>query len=282
MLGYPVVKKLIEDGYQVDILTRNPDQARSKFGDHYNFIPGDVTAFDSIKRIFEARKYDGIHLNLNGMTYKDIQQTEVDGTSNIVRSAKAAKIQKITMISGLGIQERNAWSRFVRLKLEIEKTITTSEIPYTIFNCTHFMESIRQYIRDGKISIMGKQPNKWSWIAAADYASMISKAFRSEESNNKIISVLGPEKLTMKEAFHQYIDELDPTLKIAEVPLGMLKLIAYLSFNDVLKYVGDLMAYFAKISEHPKEGTLTYLLGKPTTTLKEWLAKEKNSTTTKK
>lgn len=277
MLGFPVVKKLIEDGYEVDILTRNPDSARNKFGAEYSFIAGDVSAFSSLQTLLKTKNYDGIHINLNAMTYKDIKMIEVEGTANLVKAAKDSNIQKITIISGMGVQERNSWSRFVRLKLEIENLITTSGIPYTIFNCTHFMESIKRYIRNGKISVMGQQPHVWSWIAATDYAKMVSNAYKNEKSNNKIISVLGPEKLTMKQAFQKYINVVDPSLKITEVSLGMLKVIAFITFNDILKYVVDLMTYFEKTPEHPKEGTLMDLLGTPTTTFEEWLTMEKSS-----
>jgi len=281
MLGFPVVKKLMQDGYEVDILTRNPDHARNKFGAEYSFIAGDVTDFNSVQTLLKKKNYDGIHINLSAMTYRDIKKIEVEGTSNLVKAATESSIKKITIISGMGVQEKNSWSRFVRLKLDTEKIITSSGIPYTIFNCTHFMESIKRYIRNGKISLMGRPPHVWSWIAAADYAQMVSRAYSIEESNNKIISVMGPEKLTMKQAFQKYIDVVDPSLKITAVSLSMLKIIAYITLNDMLKYVVDLMTYFEKTAEHPKEGTLLDILGTPSTTFEEWLAMEKKSLETK-
>lgn len=180
------------------------------------------------------------------------------------------------MISGMGVQNKNAWSNFIKAKIEIEKIVLNSGIKYTIFNCTHFMESLSKYVRNDQMSLIGKQPHAVHWIAANDYAEMVSKAFANEESNGKIISVLGPEPITMKEAFQKYIQIIDPSLKHKEVPLGAIKMMALLTFNKSLKYVADLMDYFEKVPENPAEGTITDILGRPSTTLETWLKSKKN------
>lgn len=124
---------------------------------------------------------------------------------------------------------------------------------------------------------MGKQLHPASWVAVSDYAEMVSKSFSCEESNNKIISVLGPQKITMKEVFQKYIDVVDPSLKLAEVPLGMIKVIAFITFNSSLKFVADLLTYFDKVTEEPIEGTVTDMLGTPTTSVDDWMKAKRKS-----
>ena len=123
---------------------------------------------------FDEHSFDGIHINLSSMNYDQLRKIEVEGTNNVIEIAKSGAIQKITIISGVGVHQRNAWSRFIREKVKIDEAIKNSGIPYTIFHCTHFMESIRQYVRNGKITVIGKQPQKWGWTAAEDYAKMVS------------------------------------------------------------------------------------------------------------
>jgi len=277
MLGKPVTNQLLKDGYNVTVLTRDPDSAKFKLGDLCNFVAGDVRDLDSITKALEANDFDAIHINLSSQNYNDLEEIEVIGTENIVEAAKKKNIQKITIISGLGVREKNGWSPFIKLKLEIESTINSSGIPYTIFNCTHFLEGISKYIRNGKLTVMGKQLHPASWVAASDYAEMVSKSFSCEESNNKIISVLGPQKITMKDVFQKYIAVVDPSLKLAEVPLGMIKVIAFITLNSTLKSVADLLTYFDKVAEEPGEGTVTDILGTPTTTVDDWMKAKRKS-----
>ena len=87
------------------------------------------------------------------------------------------------MISGAGTSPKNAGHRIVKAKLECERYIKNTGIAYTIFNCTHFMESIDLYIRNGKAMIIGDQPHKIHWLAAGDYARMVSKSYETKESD---------------------------------------------------------------------------------------------------
>jgi len=277
MLGYPVAVQLKNDGFQVDILTTNRTAAETRLGSDNSYVEGDVRNTDQLRKIFSDTNYDGIHINLSSLSYKQLQEIEVAGTKNIMKVAKEFEVRKVTMISGMGVQNKNAWSKFIKAKIEIEKAVLDSGIKYTIFNCTHFMESLLKYIRKGQMSLIGKQPHPVHWIAASDYAKMVSKAFKIEESNDRIISVLGPESLTMKEAFQQYIQIVDPSLEYKEVPLGIIKIMALLTFNNTLRYVADLMEYFEKVSETPADGTMTDILGVPNTRLETWLKSRKNN-----
>ena len=277
MLGAPVAKQLQKDGFEVTILTRDPGSAKYKLGDSFQFVDGEVSDIDAIKKVFKSNNFDAVHINLNALKYKDLEEIELEGTKNIVEAAKESNLKKITLISGMGVKKSNAWSPFIQNKLEIANIIKSSNIPYTIFNCTHFLEGINNYIRNGKISVFGKQLHPASWIAASDYAKMVSKSFSIEESNNKVISVLGPQKATMKEVFQKYVKTVDPSLKLTEVPLGVIKLISIITFNDTLKFIVDLMNYFDKVAEEPIEGTVTEILGKPSTTIDDWMKDKRNA-----
>jgi len=271
MLGFPVAKALMHQNIAVSILTTNKAAATAKLGENHHFIEGDVKDLSLLKEILNKNEFEGIHINLASLNYTELKMIELRGTLNVVEAAKENSIKKITMISGLGVQGKNSWSPFIKAKLEMEDAVVSSGIPYTIFNCTHFMESIPKYVRNGKISVIGKQPHAVHWLAASDYAEMVAKAFSNQESNDKIISVLGPEAMTMKEAFHKYIEIVDPNLSYAEAPLGVIKFISKITFNKTLRYVSDLMDYFEKVPEQPAEGTLIDVLGTPMTTLDQWL-----------
>ena len=205
------------------------------------------------------------------------KEIEVNGSINIANAAKISGIEKITMISGLGVKPANSHIPFVKAKLAAEKAVKDSGIAYTIFNCTHFIESISLYIRNGKAMIMGKQAHKIHWLSAEDYARMVSKSYEIRTSDNKNYTLIGPETYTMKEVLRKYIEKVAPEIKITQVSLRFLDFIALVSFNKKLKYVVDLMRYFDKIPEQYNNENLPVVLGQAETTLDDWLAKQHKS-----
>jgi uncharacterized protein YbjT (DUF2867 family) len=275
LLGFPVAKQLKEDGYKVSILTTNPENALKKFGEEYTYIQGNVKDTSSLSEIF--KEHHGLHINLNSSSYKELQEIEVEGCINIASAASKSEIRKITMISGLGVKPANAGIPFVKAKIDAENTIKRAGIPYTIFNCTHFIESIPLYIRNGKAMIMGAQSHKIHWLSAEDYARMVSKAYEIRESDNKNYSLIGPETYTMKEVFEKYIDKVDPGVKITKVSLGILRFIAGVTFNKKLGYVVDLMRYFDKTPEQYDVEKIPLILGKAETKVDDWLDMQRKS-----
>jgi len=274
LLGLPVAKQLQLDGFEVDILTTNPENAMKKCGSDFKYIQGDVKNAVILQKIFEG--YDSLHINLNSSSYKDLRETELVGCRNIAKSAAESDIKKITMISGLGVTTANEHIPFVKAKIDIETAIRDSGLPYTIFNCTHFFESIPLYIRNGKAMIMGQSKHKIHWLSAKDYAKMVSKSFKTTESDYKNYSLVGPEAFTLQEVLEKYVDQVDQSLKITHVPLGMMGFIATVTFNSKLKFVVDLMRYFDSTPEKYDPQKSPGLLGSADTTLDDWL-KDQNS-----
>ncbi len=270
MLGFPVAKQLKNDGYISDILTTNPDRAAEKFGDGFNYIPGDVKSASGLSKTL--KDYDGVHINLNANSYKDLNEIEVQGCQNIVNAIAGSNVKKITLISGLGVSKANTHIPFIRAKMEIENAVRDCGIAYTIFNCTHFMESIPLYIRNGKAMVMGDQSHKIHWLAAGDYARMVSRSFKLKESDFKNYSVLGPGEYTMEEVFKAYIEKKNDNLRITKVSLGMLGFIASITFNSKLKYLVDLMRYFETTPEKYDTQNFPVILGLAETSLSEWLS----------
>ncbi len=56
------------------------------------------------------------------------------------------------------------------------QAIIGSGIPHTIFCPTRFMEVLPKYVQKNKAFVFGKQPNLYHFIAADDYARMVSIA----------------------------------------------------------------------------------------------------------
>ena len=131
-------------------------------------------------------------------------------------------------------------------------------------------------IRNGKASIIGKQPNPFHWLAADDFARMISTAYKKSEALNKVFYILGPEPFLMKKLLKRYCSENFAGIKkVSSIPLGMIKIIAMLSRNKQLKFAAEMFAYFEKVKEVCDTKETNLLLGKPEITFDNWLLNKK-------
>ena len=66
-----------------------------------------------------------------------------------------------------------------------EDIIVNCGMPYTIFRPSWFMESLKFFVRGNSLSIIGKQQNPLGWVAAEDYARMVSAAYKTDDAKNK-------------------------------------------------------------------------------------------------
>jgi uncharacterized protein YbjT (DUF2867 family) len=269
MLGEPVARQLAGDGWRVRILTRRPEQARRRFADPFEVVQGDVEDEPSLERALDG--CNAAHVSLDGEGDWDLERRAA-----VVVGKLAAKLglSRITMISGASACEENAWFPMTRAKLQAEEAIRASGIPFTFFRCTMFMELLPTFVQGSKAIVMGKQPHRWHWTAANDYARMVVAALARNEAEGKTLYVYGPEALTMLEAVEQYRVMCAPQAQLATVPFWILSLVALAPSRKRLRQIGlPLMRYFSKVTEIGDPTEANALLGAPTTTLKEWCSR---------
>ena len=263
MLGKPVVQRLKEDGFQVRVLARDVEKAKAQFDGSIEILQGDVTDMHRLESALEGCY--GVHISVGG---------EVDQVSaeNVAALAPQLGLEQITYISGATVAEKNRWFPMVAQKLDAEKAIRACGVAHTIFCPTWPMEQLPRFARNGKPSLIGKQPLPVHFFAAQDLAHMVSKAYQLEEAKNKRFYVYGPEAMTMKTALERYCARFHPVVeKISVMPLWPAKLLGALTGNEMLKFASGLMAYFDKAPETGEPSETNEVLGAPETTLDAWM-----------
>jgi uncharacterized protein YbjT (DUF2867 family) len=263
LLGNPVAQQLKADGFQVRILARDVQKAQGMFTDGFEVVPGDVSDLPSLEKAMEDCY--GVHISVGG---------SVDRISaeNVVALAPNLGVEQITYISGATVAEENRWYSVVAQKLDAEKAIRACGVAYTIFCPTWPMEQLPRFARDGRPSLIGKQPIPVHWFAAEDLARMVSKAYQLEAAQNKRFYVYGPEALTMKAALEQYCAVFHPEAeKVAVMPVWLAKLLGTLTGNEMLKFASAMMGYFDKAAEVGDASEANAILGAPQTTLDVWM-----------
>jgi uncharacterized protein YbjT (DUF2867 family) len=272
MLGAPVARRLHADGWRVRCLVRDEARARAQLGDGFEYVVGDVTRPETL-----AAAFDGCavaHLNLRGgNTLASYEAQEVQGAANCAAAARRHGLRRISYLSGSGRSGPELQRYFpVRVKAAVEGSLAASGVPWTSFRATHFMESLPQFVRDGRAAVLGHQPHRLHYLAAADYASMAARALDSEACANRALHLWGPEAFTMREALERYVAVVHPGMKVGTLPLPVARVIAALTGNADLKFAAELFAAFTAIGEAGDPAEANRLLGAPRTTLDAWLA----------
>ena len=270
MLGKPVVQQLKADGFNVRLLARNPEKTQRLLGAGYEIVKGDV---DNTAALREAMTgVNGVHISLKGgPSEADFDRMDHLATRDIAQAAKEMNVGRVTILSAYAVSEEKADTPESRSKVRGEAALKSSGVPYTIFRASWFMETLPLFVQGKSISLIGNQIHPLHWIAAEDYARMVSKSYQTDETLNKELYMFGPEALTMGEAMNIYADYAG--VKVSPMPTKMLSLLGALTFNTEWKSMAVLMTHYEKHGEDGSPEEANRLLGMPVTTLKEWCNK---------
>lgn len=265
LLGEPVARQLLADGYRVRVFTHSPEKARAKFGPEFEIVTGDVEDMAALRQAL--RGCAGVHINLYDGRDPDLERR---GVSAVAQAAKQSGVQRVTYLSGATVSEANRWYAGTESKWQAEAALRQSGVPFTIFRAASFMESLPRYVRGNRASYIGRQPHPWHWVAAADYACMVSKAYADPRAANKILYVHGPQALTLRNALEMYCRIVHPTLKVNSLPIWMASLMATLFRVQDLAEALPFIRYAERVREEGDPAEANALLGAPTTTIEEW------------
>ena len=274
MLGNPVAKELVNAGFEVHLLARNPEKFQKQFP-NIKIIKGDV--FDRASLIEAFPDHDIVYLNLsiNQNKGNSSWQTEREGVSNVIVAAKETGVKRIAYLSSViqnyqGMNGFKWWAFDIKQKA-IEK-IRSSGIPSTIFYPSTFMETFPyQMLKGSRLFILGKSIAPMWFIAAEDYAKQVSRSLQIPSSENKEYIIQGPEPFTFEEASRLFIENYQKKkLKALKLSLIPIRLFSFL--NHKMSYGVNICEALNNYPEKFESEKTWSELGKPTITLKEYAA----------
>lgn len=272
MLGKPVAKQLLKDGVHVRVLARNPQKAQQILGDGFDIHAGDVA--DSASLRASLKDVDGVHISLKGgPTEADFKRMDYHATRDIAQLAKESGTPRITLLSAYAVHPEKADTPESRAKYKGEQALKNSGVSYTIFRASWFMESLPLFVQGKTISLIGNQSHPLHWVAAEDYARMVSQSYKSDETLNKELYIFGPEAYTMEDAMKIYAESVG--LKVAPISTTMLSVLGTLTFNADWKSMAVLMKHYERWGEDGSTEEANRLLGTAKITLKEWCEKKR-------
>lgn len=276
MLGRPVTEQLKADGFEVTVMSSNPQRAEQIFRDKFEIVKGDVTVPESLGSPLSGQDYLYINLNSHFDPVK-YQKIEIEGTANLVRAAKEMGLKRVMHISGASSRGKEIGSIYLDAKVRAERALIESGINFTVMRPSWFFETLPKFVQKERATIIGHQPGKIHWLAATDYAAQVSCAFRTEAAANKCFYNFGPEPMTMFEALNRYCQKFYPNVSVRELPVSFAKLTAMLTGNKQLKLSIPFFEYIAERNEDVDYAETDAILGKNTTTIDTWLGIQASS-----
>ncbi|MDX2285716.1 MAG: NAD(P)H-binding protein [Bacteroidia bacterium] len=274
MLGQPVVRRLLAEGWQVRVLTTRPGKAAACFGPQVQEVAGDIGDETALLRLMEG--CTALHLSLQGgPSEAEYQRIEAEGTRLAAAAAVRQGLRRVSMTSGMAVSfltpEQAAGQdpayASARAKRQAEAHLMASGAAYTIFRPTSFLDTFGKYIRGRyAVSFGGFNPS-FHWIAAEDYARWVCASYRSDAARNRIYPVAGPELLPMEEAARLYFGIAAPEVRQVQIPGWLLRGMA--RFIPPLRTGLKMMAAAADVQEEPAEA-LWRDLGGPVFTVESY------------
>jgi uncharacterized protein YbjT (DUF2867 family) len=133
-LGRGVVARLLTGGHQVRVLSRRPRPPAG--GAKVEWVTGDLTSGDGLAAaVADAGVI--VHCATNPLRPRRV---DLDGTANLLAAARAAGTPHLVYISIVGVD--GIPYRYYRAKLQAERLISTSKLPWTILRATQFHQLV--------------------------------------------------------------------------------------------------------------------------------------------
>ena len=133
-LGSRVVNRLSEAGDKVRVMSRYR---------HANTIRGDLLTGEGLE---EAVEGVSTIIHCASSSLRKTRQVDVDGTRRLLWAAERAGVSHLLFVSIVGV-DRNPYFPYYRMKLETERIIEHSEVPWTILRATQFHRFVLRLIQ---------------------------------------------------------------------------------------------------------------------------------------
>ncbi|NMM50291.1 NmrA family NAD(P)-binding protein [Flammeovirgaceae bacterium KN852] len=275
MLGVPVVKELIKEGFKIRALVRDENKAKRLLPDSVELISGDLKNEKDISNTLSGADAVYMNLNIKANEKKGSWMAEREGVQSIIRQSKIHEIKRIGYCSSL-VKNYNKTSGFHWWAFDIKESaiqaIKTSGIPYSIFYPSSFMENFDKgdYVQDGKIMLVGTSKYPMYFVAGEDYGRQVAYSFKKLLNENKHYPVQGLEAFTIDQAADIYKKNYKKkNLEIKKTPLWILWFMGI--FSSKMNFVHKIIKALNNYPEKFESENTWKELGKPEIYFEEYI-----------
>lgn len=242
-LGRQIVRKALEDGFQVRCIVRNKRAANFLREWGAELVYGDLTIPETLPLSFQ-----GVTAIIDASTTRsedDAKMVDVDwyGKLMLIEMAKRVNIKRFIFFS-IANAEQYPYITLMEQKANIEKVLSNSGVPFTIFQCAGFYQAlISQYaipILEGKPVWKTSESTSMSYIDTQDAAKFCIKSLSLKETENKSFFLGGSQAWASDDIIRLCETLSGQKAQVKLIPLALLNL---------LRQVTAFFEWTSKISE---------------------------------
>jgi uncharacterized protein YbjT (DUF2867 family) len=252
-LGRQIVRKALEDGFQVRCIVRNKRKAMFLQEWGAELVYGDLTIPETLPLSFQ-----GVTAVIDVSTTRpndDNKMIDIDwyGKLILIDLAKQINVKRFIFFS---IIAANKYKNIplMKQKAKIEEILTNSEVPYTIFKCTGFYQAlISQYaipLLEGKTIWKTNELVPISYIETQDAAKFCIKSLSLKSTENNTFSLGGPKAWDSNEIINLCEKLSGQKARIQTIPLSILNLLRQITmFFDWTFQISQRLAFIQLLQE---------------------------------
>jgi uncharacterized protein YbjT (DUF2867 family) len=242
-LGRQIVRKALEDGFQVRCIVRNKRAANFLREWGAELVYGDLTIPETLPLSFQ-----GVTAIIDASTTRpedDAKMVDVDwyGKLMLIEMAKRVNVKRFIFFSIVNADQYPSIT-LMQQKANIEKVLKNSGVSYTIFQCAGFYQAlISQYtipILEGKTVWKTSESMSLSYIDTQDAAKFCIKSLSLKETENKTFFLGGAKAWSSDEIINLCEKLSGQKAQIKMIPITLLNL---------LRQITGFFEWTSKISE---------------------------------
>lgn len=239
-VGRAIVRALAQAGYQVRVACRRIELAEriKTAGD-----VGQITILRTNLRIpaSVAAAVAGSQavINASGIPFQRGRQryeaVHVEGARAIADAAKAAGVQRLVHVSGIGADQRNSTNKFIRSKVDAEDAIVAGFPDATFLRLSvvfgpedAMFNRMAQIARQAPfLPVVGNGLAKVQPVYVGDVGSAAVAVLERPDTARTVFELGGPRVYTYREIGELVLREIDRRKRIVGIPAGLMKIAGF-------------------------------------------------------
>lgn len=207
LLGRRVVDRLRAAGHDPRVLSRSG---------RVGTVRGDLLTMEGIQPALE-----GVNtlIHCASSPLRKARQIDVHGTERLLEAARGTGLSHVVFISIVGV-DRNPYYPYFRIKLDTERVVERSGVPWTILRATQFHEFVLRFLAPlarGPVALAPKglllQP-----VDVSEVAGRLVELALADPAG-RVTDLGGPEVRTFADFSRAYLESSGTGKRVVEVPV---------------------------------------------------------------